>query len=145
MSNRPDTLSWTSHPWAEEPVWRRVLLVLLVLGASVLAADVFESAWVGLVSVGFLFVSLSRYFIPSTYELTSEGVRVRHFGLSRFYPWSRFRRAVLRSDGVFLGTFSRARRLDVWRGCYLRCPRNQDAVYSYARAHIPVDKVPAGG
>lgn len=121
------------------------MLVALILGAAALAGGAFGSVAVGLLSVGFLFLSLSRYFLPSAYELGPEGVRTRHLGMSRFFPWSRFRRVALRPEGVFLGTFDKARRLDVWRGCYLRCPHERDAVYAYARAHIPVESPSSGG
>jgi len=133
-------LSWTSHPWAEDRPARRVVFVAVVLIASAVAALAFGSLAAGAISLGFLFLSLSRYFTPSDYELTSDGVAVRHLGVRRFFPWSRFRRAALRPEGVFLSTFGRPRRLDVWRGCYLRCPVQREAVYAYARAHIPADE-----
>ncbi len=131
-----DSFTWTSLPWKEDPPARKLALVALVVGASVLAAHAFGSVWAGVLSLGFLLLSLRHYFLPSLYELTPHGITTRHVGLSRSYPWSRFRRVALRREGVFLSTFSRPRRLDAWRGCYLRCPRDRDAVYRYARAHV---------
>jgi len=131
-------LSWQSHAWAEDSPARRAALVALVVAASALAAYALDALWAGFASLGFLFGSLSRYFVPVVYVMDTDGVRVRHFGVGRFYPWSRFRRAALRREGVFLGTFDRPRRLDVWRGCYLRCPDRRTMVYAYARAHILV-------
>ncbi len=133
-----DKLEWTSHPWAEDALARKVSMVALTAAASLIAADSFDSAWIGLVSAAALAGSMSRYLAPSRYELTDEGIRIAHLGMSRFHPWSRFRRVVRRRDGVFLGTFDVPSRLDIWRGCFLRCPRGLDEAYEYVREHVVV-------
>ena len=94
-----DKLEWTSHPWAEDALARKVSMVALTAAASLIAADSFDSAWIGLVSAAALAGSMSRYLAPSRYELTDEGIRIAHLGMSRFHPWSRFRRVVRRVLG----------------------------------------------
>jgi hypothetical protein len=117
-------------------------VIALTFGASAVAGYAFQNAGVALISLGFLFVSLSRYFLPSAFLFDPSGARVSHAGVTRFFPWSRFRRVALRPDGIFLGTFSSPRRLDAWRGIYVRSSRNRDQVLAYARAHIGLGTAP---
>jgi hypothetical protein len=138
-----ETVEWTSHPWSDDSPRRRVMLVVLLAGASLVAAVAF-GATAGFISAAVLFASLSRYFIPVTYVLASDGVSARYLGGHRRYPWSRFRRVALRPEGVFLGTFDGPRRLDAFRGLYLRCPHKRKAVFAYARAGVVVGPSPAG-
>ena len=135
----PETLTWSSHPWADDSITRRVTLVGIVIGASVVAGVSMQSVWIGAISVAFLFGSISRYLFPVIYVLNADGVQTRFLGYSRYYPWSRFRRVSLRDEGVFLGTFSRPRRLDAWRGLYLRSPQQRDLVYAVARYRVNLD------
>ncbi len=132
-------IAWRSHPWMEEPPAKRAALIAAIVGASAIAGIGIGALWAGLVSAGFLLISVSRYLLPTTYVVNAEGVRVQFLGIDRALSWTRFRRAALRPDGVFLGTFATPRRLDVWRGCYLRCPHDRESVYAIARAHIAVE------
>ena len=136
MMPNESEMTWRSHPWAEEPPAKRAALVAAVLVASAIASIGVGALWAGLVSVGFLLLSVSRYLLPTTYVVNSQGVRVRFLGMNRAFSWTRFRRVALRPEGVFLGTFASPRRLDVWRGCYLRCPHDPESVYAIAQAHI---------
>ena len=140
----PPALEWTSHPWAEDNPSRRLLLVVMVAGGSAVAAYAFASLPVGILSAGILLASLSRYVIPSRYVVDADGVRVMHLGITRTHSWERFRRVVLRPDGVFLGTFSTVSRLDTWRGCFLRCPHQRNEVYAFAGARVMVEPGAAG-
>jgi len=135
----PETLTWSSHPWAEDTVVRKTTLLAIVIGASLFAGVSMQSVWIGVVSVAFLFGSISRYLFPVICVLNADGVQTRFLGYSRYFPWSRFRRVALRDEGVFLGTFPRPRRLDAWRGLYLRCPQQRDLVYAIARYRVNLD------
>jgi hypothetical protein len=131
-----DELAWKSHPWSDDPPVRRLLAVLLVTGFSVYGWWGFDSVGVGLLSFGFLFVSLFRYFCPTMYRLAPDGVHISILGMGRHHSWARFRRVAKRPEGAFLGTFDTPRRLDVWRGCYVRCPEMREQVLEYARTQI---------
>ena len=144
MTPNEREMTWRSHPWAEEPPAKRAALIAAILGGSAIAGIGIGAVWAGLVSAGFLLLSVSRYLLPTTYVVNSEGIRVRFLGMNRDFSWARFRRAALRPEGVFLGTFASPRRLDVWRGCYLRCPHDSKAVYAIAQAHIGVDSDSGG-
>ena len=135
-------MTWKSHPWAEEPPARGTTLLALVMGFSALGGYVFGDPWVGILSFGVLLGSLSRYFFSTNYVLTSDGLRISHLGFNRKHTWGRFRRVALRPEGVFLGTFDRPKRLDVFRGCYLRCPRQRQEVYDYVKTRITVAQAP---
>ena len=137
-------LEWTSHPWSEDKPSRRAFLVVMLVAASAAAAAAFDSVLTGVLSGGILLASLSRHVVPTRYAIDPDGVRVTHLGITRTFPWTRFRRVALRADGVFLGTFDTARRLDTWRGCYLRCPNRRNEVHAFARARIMVEPGAAG-
>jgi hypothetical protein len=131
-------LRWTSHPWAEDTALRRMSLIVSIVAASAGAAFGLESLWMGFISLGLLLVSVSRYLLSTTYFVNKSGVEVRFAGMNRYFPWSRFRRVAKRQDGVFLGTFDAPRRLDAWRGVYVRYPQRRDLIYDVARKYIEV-------
>jgi hypothetical protein len=127
---------WTVHPLAEEPWTRTAALVLAVAGTSAAAAVGFEGLGYGMVSLGVLSASLSRYWLPTRYRLDDQGAWVVHLGLRRHWPWASIRRVEILRHGVFLSPFARPSRLDSFRGCYLRCGANREEVAGFAEDHL---------
>lgn len=130
---------WTSHPWAEEGAVRRWTLVGSIAIASTLAGYSLGSIGIALLSAALLVAGMARYFFPTSYRVDSSGVRMRFLAIDHVRHWSRFRRVAKRQHGVFLGTFDRPRRIDSFRGWYLRSPGFRDSLYEYARQKIVVD------
>lgn len=129
-------LRWTVHPLVQEPRGKTVALIAIVVGLSVGAAVSFSGVAYGLVSFVVLAVSLSRYWLPTRYELDECGVEIGHAGRRRRRSWSEFRRLDVLRDGVFLSPFAGASRLDSFRGLFVRCAENRDAVVECARRHL---------
>jgi hypothetical protein len=100
------------------------------------AAFSFEGLGYGVFSLGVLLVSLSSYFCPTHYQLDEAGVQVRHLGRSRQRSWGEFRRLDPCREGVFLSPFVRPSRLDPFRGCLLRAPRDAEAVHHFVQRHV---------
>lgn len=129
-------LGWTAHPLRQEPWPKSAALGGAVATVAALAALSFEGIVYGLISVGVLLVSLSSYFWPTHYQLDEAGVQVRHLGRSRQQPWAQFRRIDRCREGVFLSPFAQPSRLDSFRGCLLRAPRDPEAVRHFAQRHV---------
>ncbi|MBI2503336.1 MAG: hypothetical protein HYW07_08910 [Candidatus Latescibacteria bacterium] len=130
------TLQWTAHPLAENPWPKSTLLGGVVAAVSAGAAFSFEGLEYGLLSLGVLFASLSSYFCPTHYLLDEEGVQIRHLGRCRQRPWRQFCRIDRCREGIFLSPFARPSRLDPFRGCLLRAPRDPEAVRHFAQRHV---------
>jgi hypothetical protein len=108
----------------------------VVVAVSAGAALSFEGLEYGLLSLAVLLVSLSSYFFPTHYQLGEAGVQVRHLGRSRLWPWAQFCRIDRCPEGIFLSPFARPSRLDSFRGCLLRAPRDPEAVRHFAQRHV---------
>lgn len=130
------TLDWTAHPLAENPWPKSTALGGVVVAVAALASFSFEGSEYGLLSLVVLLASLSSYFLPTHYQLGEAGVQVRHLGRSRLRPWAEFCRIDRCPEGIFLSPFSRPSRLDSFRGCLLRAPRDPEAVRSFAQRHV---------
>jgi hypothetical protein len=129
-------LRWTSHPLRENPWPRSALLGAIAAGVSLAAALSFEGVGYGLLSLGVLGAALAPYFFPTHYQLDEQGVQIRHLGRSRQRPWGQFCRIDRCREGVFLSPFARPSRLDAFRGCLLRAPRDPEAVRHFAQRHV---------
>ncbi|MCC7262069.1 MAG: hypothetical protein IT369_06045 [Candidatus Latescibacteria bacterium] len=129
-------LGWTVHPLREEPWPKSAALGGVVAGVAAVAALSFEGVEYGLLSLGVLLASLSSYFCPTHYQLDEAGVQVRHLGRSRQRPWAQFCRIDRCREGVFLSPFARPSRLDSFRGCLLRSPRDPERVRHFAQRHV---------
>lgn len=129
-------LGWTAHPLREEPWTKSAVLGGVVVAVSAGVALSFAGLGYGLLSLGVLLASLSSYFCPTHYLLDEEGVRVRHLGHCRQRSWRQFCRIDRCRQGVFLSPFARPSRLDPFRGCLLRTPRDPEAVRQFAQRHV---------
>ena len=134
MSAEERQLAWRVHPAAE----RRGLAVLvasLILLLAVLAAAWMGSAYWGIFAGVVLFLSLEAFFLPASYELDGEGVRVRKPFSRVERPYDAFRRAVFDPTGVTLSPFRRRNWLESYRAIRLR----------FSRAHARADGDPEPG
>ena len=129
-------LCWKVHPLLEEPPAKTGLLILVILGLSVLIAVEFDAPTFGFLSAALLTASMSRYFLPTRYSLLEGHILIAHLGARRTIPWSRIRRHSVVPDGVFLSPFARPRRLDPFRGCFLRARDNREEIIAYVRSRL---------
>ena len=130
-------IDWVAHPSRHEPWPKTALLVAIIVGVAVVAAQALAHWFYGLVSLLVLTASLVRYFFPTHYALDAEGVECTLLGFVRRYAWTRFRRVDAHRDGVFLGPLPRPTRLDSFRGVFLRFHQNREEVVYFVRRHVP--------
>lgn len=117
-SNNSMILTWTVHPLVDRPLRSLLLIVILstILAAVYLA---YKSPFWVILSGMLLFVSLFGYFVPTSYELSEQGVQVKRGPNKYFLPWSRFRSYCFDSRGVLLSPFTEPNRLENFRGNYI--------------------------
>ena len=135
-----DALSWSAHPLLEASRLKSASLVAVVLGVAAVAWIGFESAGYGVLTLGVLAGSLSRYFVPTRYRMDARGIETSHLGRHRRLPWSEVQAAYYDEDGVFLSPHPEPSRLDAFRGTYVRFGRHKKAVARLVRSHLTDSK-----
>lgn len=115
----PARCSWVCHPLVEEPWPKSAALVGAILAFSALAAVAFEGLLYGAIALAVLSGSMSRFFLPTSYEIGGAGIAVSHLFRRRLRTWEEIRRVEVRKDGLFLSPFARPSRLDNFRGLFL--------------------------
>lgn len=115
----PARCSWICHPLVEEPWPKSAALVGAILAFSALAAAAFEGLLYGAIALAVLSGSMSRFLLPTSYEIDSSGISVSHLFRRRLRAWVEVRRIEVRKDGLFLSPFARPSRLDSYRGLFL--------------------------
>lgn len=126
----PDVIEWRSLP-AAEVSWKLWLGLLAISAAWVLGFMLFNLP-VGFAAAALVFISMSRFFFPTYYRLSPDGISVRFARRTERYEWSRFRRIKLERHGLLLSPFTKPSVLDEYRGLYIRCTRdNRELVSRY--------------
>ena len=91
MQATSQTFQWTAHPLREHPV-KAVLAVVLILFCGVLVgllvADPLASPLAAGGAILFLFLTLNRFFLPSTYWMDEGGLAARYPLTKRDLRWS---------------------------------------------------------
>jgi len=136
LKDTQHSLTWISHPAADDPFYKPLALVGLVLGVSIGASLAFAHASFGILAFLFLAVSLARYFLPTSYHLSQEGLTARFLGMERRRDWGEFRNFYPHAVGVHLSPFARPSRLDPFRGQFLRFRGNRDEVLKFIARYI---------
>ncbi len=131
-------LAWQVHPLARRPV-QAVLAVGALLTLLPLLYLVLGHLLGALLLWGAVVLSLAPAFLPATYELYAGGVCARHGLRGVFRPWTWFLRYDVDEAGVFLSPFATPRRLEAFRGIYLRAADNKETILEIVRAHLDVE------
>lgn len=135
-------LSWVSHPARHRPVVTALLAIFL----TILVALVYEltaSVVFSTVAALVLWGSLSQFFLPTRFELTDKGVRIKYTISSVRKEWKLFRTYYVDKNGVLLSPFVRPSRLENFRGIYVRFAGNKDEVVKIVgdRIDMPLDDI----
>jgi hypothetical protein len=136
-----EQLEWTIHPLRKDIKKSLFLIILLGLVAILVyfwgaAVDKTNAILLTGVSVIILFSSLTKYFFPTHYVLSEEGVEMKTtFGkLTR--RWVYFRSFYPDRNGIFLSPFPKKSWLENFRGVYLIFNNNAQEVTKFIRAKI---------
>lgn len=116
-------LEWTAWPAAERPA-QAAAVASAVAAASLGLGAYGGDALLGVASLAVLFLSLSRYFLPTRYRIDEEGVEVASWmGRSR-RPWHGLRSYAADARGVSLTPYARRSWLEAYRSLRLLYGRN---------------------
>jgi len=133
---RETSVRWVSLPLQHAP-WKGLVLVLVVAAT---AAAVFlgtgSPGWT-LLSVILLLAGVHDFLLPTTYQLSEEGVSSRTLWYRRHKPWSFCRSYWVDAHGVLLSPFPGRSRLESHRGLYLRfAGADRQAVVRFVQSKI---------
>jgi hypothetical protein len=127
-------LSWRIHPLTES-VTKSVLVIGFILVICAIVYISFKEIFWVVLSLLFLLVSLSPFFLPTKFTLNNNEVIVKRvFTLTR--PWDRFRGFYWDNNGVQLTPFTYPSRLDSYRGLFLKFDKNKDDVIGFIKEHL---------
>ena len=134
-STGTEVLKWIDHPLKKS--WKNLLIVVLFL--MVAPAVVFfstKSLLFLFLSIVFLLGSLSTFFLPTSYELSENCIKVKFFFNTRKMEWGKYRSFYVDKNGVLLSPFEKPSRLETFRGIYLRFNQNKDEVVNFIKQRI---------
>lgn len=135
-ASTPDELTWRCHPARRQP--GRASFVLAVHSLLfVFLAKYTASVPFALVLTLVLFLSLSAFFFPTRYRLSTQGIHVKTLITSFERPWSAYRSHWPDRNGVLLSPFPRRSRLENFRGLFVRYENNRDEVVAFVRRFVP--------
>lgn len=132
---REETITWRVHP-ARRRVGAACGALLVIAAFAFAAAEFMESPWWGAFAGCFLFVMLSRFFLPSEFTIDHNGVTARYAWRSLQLAWHDVRRFLHDDQGGYLSTRRRASVFDGFRGMHLMFADNRDAVVARIQARL---------
>ena len=135
-NDAPEVLTWRSYPFTEKLGQGIVVLVFIIVVIVGIWFWTYEWLMVGL-STLILFGSLTSYFLPAKYKLSSEGAKVRRMGRTIKRRWDEFRSFYADKRGLMLSTFDKPNRLDSFRGFNIHFSGNREQIIAYVEKHLP--------
>jgi hypothetical protein len=131
-----EKLEWVCHPFKRSP-WKSVGVSAIVLFFGILVWLGTESRMFTSLSMVILFLSLSKFYLPTRYKLTEKKIYVMTTTHTLVKEWTMFRSIYPDKNGVLLSTFAGPSRLENFRGLYLLFENNGDEVVAYVRKRMP--------
>jgi hypothetical protein len=143
QSENGKRLEWSVFPFMEN-LTRSIIVVVVILVCGVLVYLAFKDAFLALLSILILFVSLHTYFSRTSYRLDEDGVVIRTSLAKTIKKWSDFKRYIADRKGVTLSPFAKPSRLEPFRSVRLLYKDNKDDVVEFISTYIGRDAGNAG-
>ena len=134
-SNVDKKLVWKVHPLLDKPNQSVFLIALLFFILFLIRLGFPQPGWTTLATV-ILFLSLSKYFIATTYVFDDKGITVIFMGIKRRFIWEKYRRYEACPHGLFLSPFPSPNRLDNFRGLYLLYGKKRNEVIKFVKNRL---------
>ena len=93
--------NWTYQPWKDNKA-KGLLAIIVILLFSILVLLTFRNLFFGIFALVVLFLSIIRFFIPTTYTLTEETVSVDSIIERKKREWNFFENFTKFKNGYFL-------------------------------------------
>jgi hypothetical protein len=140
----PVALEWTSHPVKRRPLLSAVVTLFILL-LAILVQTMTSSTLFGVLALVVLMASLTKFYFPTSYQLTDRHVTVKTTLQTLSKDWSIYRSCYPDKNGILLSPFPEPSRLENFRGLYIMFSDNKDEVTAFVKAHIGKKAVPAQG
>lgn len=136
----PPLIAWQVHPLRER--WKSALAAtsVIALAAWLSALIMGQLAW-GVFASGVLVIACNRFYFPTRYELTAEGITARFPLKTIRYRWVEIRRFVYDQNGGFLSRRARGSFLDDYQGISLLFPKDSGKVIQWIRDQLPRESI----
>lgn len=134
---------WTVFPARERPAIAAVALVILGLLSAAVGVNA-QSFVAAALAFAALFLSLNRFFFPSSFALDEQGITARFPFAKRQLFWSRIRRFVHDEKGGILFCSARPSFWDRWTGLPLMFPQDDPTPVERIRSLLQREKSCAG-
>ncbi len=137
------TIQWQIHPMGDSVskaffFWAVVIMVIWAVYWNVSSSfSPAGSIIFTMVASFLLLLSLTSFFLPTCYSISSEGIEVKRWFYKRNFAWSRVRSATAEKSGIFISPFPVRTRLENFRGVYLIYNDNMQAVIDGIRSFAP--------
>ncbi len=129
-------MRWVSLPLRHAP-WKGLVLVLVVAATATAVFLGTQSPGWTLLSGILLLAGVHDFLLPTTYQLSEEGVSSRTLWYRRHKPWSFCRSYWVDAHGVLLSPFPGRSRLESHRGLYLRfAGADRQAVVRFVQSKV---------
>jgi len=119
---------WRVHLLTERPGKSAALCVICVLFVVLIHFVFNQQVVFTILAAAILFGSLTDWFLPIKYRLTTHGASYNNVLFRKRMAWEEVRGCYVSSFGLKLSPFSRRTRLDAFRGFVLRFAGNRDEV-----------------
>jgi hypothetical protein len=138
QNDSDEVLEWSVLPFKEN-IRRSVLVLVVIAAIGVLVYFWFGSAYLGVLSVALLLMSLHTFFTRTTYRLDSEGLKIKTNVVKTAKQWSEFKRYYPDRRGITLSPFARPSRLEPFRSTRLLYGGNKDEVVAFISKKLDRD------
>ncbi len=128
-------LQWTTLPFKLRPV-AATIVALLILAIGVFVFYETESRMFGGLAMLVLFLSLSKFYLPTTFTLTDSSVSIKTTTQTIRKSWEQYRSYYPDKNGVLLSPFPEPSRLENFRGVYLMFGGNREEVLRVVEQQI---------
>ena len=112
------TVEWVVHP-LESQKGRGIFALVVILLTAVAAYIFMESLYFSFFSIVLLILGCGKFFFPTRFILSEQGVTERYLGVNRFQEWEYFKRHYEKANGVFLSPFQKHSWLEKYRAWYI--------------------------
>jgi hypothetical protein len=128
-------IDWIAHPLRDYPV-KSLMLVLVILAVGLLTYWWVVNTFLTVFWVVVCFLFMARYFFPTRYTMSAEGLQIRFLGRTTTRRWYEFKNFYVHLTGAHLSPFPKPSALDPFRGHYLLFSGNKEAVVSFLKRRI---------
>ncbi|HDS09940.1 MAG TPA: hypothetical protein ENN73_06910 [Firmicutes bacterium] len=126
---------WTVLP-AKKNILKTVLFLVIFGLVIFLIQFSFETPLFTILAAVIMGGSLSSFFIPTTYQIFNDRLRIRKAFSVAEKEFSHYKRVETDRGGIFLSPFSVPNRLDPYRGIYVLLDHPRNEVIEFVKSKL---------